>query len=107
MLSWQVGDVRITQIVELTTASIGPHLLPQATPEEMRAIDWLDPFIDANGRIVLSMNSLVVETPERCIVVDTCIGNDKVRTYPRWNKMQSTFLDHFVAAGFQIGRAHV
>jgi glyoxylase-like metal-dependent hydrolase (beta-lactamase superfamily II) len=102
MLNWQVGDVRITQIVELTTASIGAHLLPQATPERMNAIDWLLPFIDMQGRIVLSMNCLVIETPDRCIVVDTCIGNDKVRTYPRWNKMHSAFLDDFVAAGFPL-----
>ena len=40
MLSWQIGDVRVTQIVELTTASLGPHLLPQATPEAMK--DSLD-----------------------------------------------------------------
>ena len=39
MLTWQIGDVRITQIVELTTASLGPYLLPQATPEELEAID--------------------------------------------------------------------
>ena len=38
MLSWQIGDVRVTQIVELTTASLGPHLLPQATPEAMQSI---------------------------------------------------------------------
>ena len=102
MLSWQVGDVRITQIVELTTASLGPYLLPQATPEALDAIDWLEPFIDAQNRIVLSIHTLVVETPDRCIVVDTCIGNDKVRTYPRWNRMQSRFLDDFVARGFAL-----
>ena len=41
MLTWQVGDVRITQIVELTTASLGPYLLPQATPGRARG-DRLD-----------------------------------------------------------------
>ena len=100
MLSWQIGDVRVTQIVELTTASLGPHLLPQATPEAMQSIPWMQPFIDEQGRIVLSIHALVIETSEHTIVVDTCIGNDKPRTYPKWNLMQGDFLQRFAAAGF-------
>ena len=56
MLKWQIGDVTVTQIVELTTASLGPHLLPQATPERMQAVPWLAPFIDEKGRIILSLS---------------------------------------------------
>ena len=100
MLSWQIGDVRVTQVVELTTASLGPHLLPQATPEAMQSIPWMTPFIDERGRIVLSIHALVIETHEQTIVVDTCIGNDKPRTYPKWNLMQGDFLQRFAAAGF-------
>jgi len=104
MLTWQIGDVKITQIVELTTASLGPHLLPQATPELLAAVDWLVPFVDAQHRIVLSIHALVLETKDRCLVVDTCIGNDKQRTYPRWNRMQGRFLHEFAAAGFSPER---
>jgi len=100
-LSWQVGKVKITRIVELTTASLGPHLLPQATPERMLSVPWLQPFVDEAGRIILSMHALVVEADDRLIVVDTCIGNDKERTYPRWNQMQSDFLERFSDLGFQ------
>ena len=32
MLSWRVGEIEIIQLVELTTASPGPHLIPQAAP---------------------------------------------------------------------------
>jgi len=102
MLHWQVGDVRITRIVELTTASLGPHLLPQATPEQLRQLSWLGPFVDADHRIVLSIHSLVVQTRDACIVVDTCIGNDKARSYPRWNQMQGRFLADFESAGFDV-----
>jgi glyoxylase-like metal-dependent hydrolase (beta-lactamase superfamily II) len=104
MLRWQIGDVRITQVVELTTASLGPYLLPEATPEWLKSIDWMHPFIDADGRMVLSIHALILETPSQCIVVDTCIGNDKERTYPAWNRMQRRFLDDFVGAGFGLDR---
>lgn len=100
MLKWRVGNVRITQIVELTTASLGPYLLPQATPERLLPVPWLKPFLDETGKIILSMHSLVVESEGQTLVVDTCIGNDKPRSYPRWNLMQSDFLQRFEAAGF-------
>lgn len=100
MHKWQVGDVKITQIVELTTASLGPHLLPQATPEVLNAIPWMSPFTDEDGRLILSMHSLILESQGQTIMVDTCVGNDKQRNYPRWNLMQGDFLDKFSDAGF-------
>jgi glyoxylase-like metal-dependent hydrolase (beta-lactamase superfamily II) len=100
MLKWQIGDVRITQVVELTTASLGPYLLPRATPEVLQPIAWLKPFLDQDGRIVLSIASLMLESQGEVLMVDTCIGNDKERTYPRWNRMQGDFLARLAAAGF-------
>lgn len=100
MHKWQVGDVRITQIVELTTASLGRYLLPQATPEILAGIDWMKPFTDADHRPILSMHSLVLESQGQTIMVDTCIGNDKERSYPRWHQMQGDYLHKFTQAGF-------
>jgi glyoxylase-like metal-dependent hydrolase (beta-lactamase superfamily II) len=104
MHKWQIGDVKVTQIVELTTASLGPHLLPQATPELMADIDWMAPFLDERHRLVLSMHALVVESQGQTIVVDTCVGNDKQRSYPKWNHMQGDFLSKFESAGFATGQ---
>ena len=104
MLKWQVGDVRITQVVELTTASLGPYLLPQATPEEMDRLPWIKPFVDDRQRLILSIHALVVESGGETLVVDTCIGNGKERSYPAWNRMQRRFLDDFAAAGFAVDR---
>lgn len=100
VLSWQIGDVRIHRFVELTTASLGPHLLPQATPAALAGDDWLHPFLDDDSRLVLSMHSFVIETPNQTLLVDTCIGNNKQRSYPKWNHMQSDFLDRLRAGGF-------
>ena len=101
MLRWQVGKVKITQVVELTTASLGPYLLPQATPDALAALAWIEPFVDEEKRIVLSMHSLIVESDGQLLMVDTCIGNDKERTYPRWNQMQGDYLQKLEAAGFK------
>lgn len=99
-LRWQVGAVRVTRIVELTTASLGPHLLPEATPERLLDIPWMSPFVDVDGKLILSMHALVLQSMGQLIVVDTCIGNDKEREYPRWNHMQTDFMQRFAALGF-------
>ena len=104
MLSWQVGAVKVTQFVELTTGTVGAHILPQATPELLTATPWLKPFLDEQGRPLLSMHSLVLETPDALLMVDTCIGSDKERNYPRWNRMKSGLLDRLMAAGFSPER---
>lgn len=100
MLSWQIGNVKITRVVELTTASIGSHIIPEATSENLAKIAWLGPFLDEQGRPVLSMHSLIVESMGQTIMVDTCIGNDKQRNYPKWHRMQSEFLSDLASAGF-------
>ncbi len=100
MLRWKVGDVTITQVVELETASIGNMVLPQATPELLKAIPWLAPrFIDDEGRLLFSINALLVESGGQRIVVDTCLGNDKERPYREFNKLSGPFLRDLEEAG--------
>jgi glyoxylase-like metal-dependent hydrolase (beta-lactamase superfamily II) len=103
MLRWKIGDVTVTKIVELEATGGSRFLLPQATPEAVRPmLDWLQPhFADENGRLRMSIHALVVETPTRRIVVDTCLGNDKTgRRIPHWNNLQSPFLADLAAAGY-------
>lgn len=102
MSSWQVGAVTITKIVEAESPIPLTLMLPKATAEELAAIDWIGPFVDARGRLVLSVHGLVVKTPERTIMVDTCVGNDRQgRGVPTWNGLQTRFLEDFRAAGFR------
>ena len=49
MLSWRVGEIEIIQLVELTTASLGPHLIPQAHPDYLSTIPWMIPFFGLIG----------------------------------------------------------
>ena len=65
-------------------------------------IGWLQPdFADERGRLKMSIHALVVETPSRRIIVDTCLGNDKEnRRIPTWNNLQTSFLADVAAAGY-------
>src|SRR5207247_10165591 len=99
-MQWNVGALAVTQVVELETVGASRFILPQASREEVRAIDCVYPhFADENGRLKLSIPSLVVETPTRRILVDTGLGNDKHdRNVPTWNFRQGTFLEDLAAA---------
>jgi len=100
-MKWRIGDVTITRVVELTSSTVGNYILPQATEDRIGAIDWIGPFVDDDHQLVLSFHSLVIETEDQMLIVDTCIGNDKERTYPKWNRMQSSYLQDLAAAGFE------
>jgi len=102
MQKWRIGQVTVTKIVELEVTGGSRFILPQATYEEILPIGWLQPhFADERGRLKMSIHALIVETPERRIVVDTCLGNDKRgRRIPTWNNLQGTFLADLAAAGY-------
>src|ERR1700732_1565195 len=99
---WKVGKVKITKIVELETVGSTRFILPLASNEEIRKSPWLVPhFATDEGRLKMSIHSLVVETPTRRIVVDTGLGNDKEgRIAPGWNHRQTPFLENMAATGF-------
>ncbi len=101
-MRWTIGDVTVTKIVELEVTGGSRFILPDATPEAIRPISWLIPhFADENGRLKMSIHALIVETPTKRIVVDTCLGNDKKeRRIPTWNDRTGPFLEDLAKAGF-------
>src|SRR6201998_2180027 len=101
-MHWQVGKVKITKIVESETTGSTRFILPLAGNEEIRQLPWLIPhFATEEGRLKMSIHSLVVETPSRRIVVDTGLGNDKAGSLaPGWNHRKTPFLESMTAAGF-------
>jgi len=101
-MNWTVGRVKITKIVEMETVGHTRFILPQATPEKIQQMPWLTPhFANDEGRLRMSVHSLVIETPSQRIVVDTCIGNDKQgRGVPTWNNLNTPFLKTMTDAGY-------
>ena len=93
MATFQIGDVKITRIIESEAIWDGTMLLPNATAENIKKErDWLAPFSNAEGKIALTIQALIIESKGKRIIVDTCIGNDKVRSNPEWNKLKLPFL---------------
>jgi len=101
MNRWQVGNVKITRIVELEIAGGTKFILPDATPDACRDIEWLKPhFMTNEGKLIMSVHALVLDTGKRRVIVDTCIGNDKERSIPNWSHLQTSFLSDLAAAGY-------
>ena len=104
MLSWQIGDVKVTRVVELEIPiPYNPEqpFLRDATPEAIKQIAWLAPhFVTPDGAMILSIHALAVEAPGIKLVVDTCIGNDRPRSLLQGQALQTAFLDHMTEAGF-------
>ena len=100
-MSWAIGEVRVTPIVESEQAWPTVLFLPDLTPEVVDEIGWLRPdHVTPDDDMVMRFQAFVVEADGARIVVDTCAGNDKERALPVFDHQSTTFLDDFRAAGF-------
>ena len=101
MLSWQVGRVKITRIVEMDLP-VPAKAMPQATPEALRKSPWLYPHFvsEDDATLKLSIHALLVEAPGLKLVVDTCIGNDRPREITGGEPLATPFLEHLAEAGW-------
>src|SRR6266850_5351433 len=103
-LSWQVGAVKITCVLEMLFPF--PHdpdglFLRNATPEALKASPWLYPhFANEDGSLNVAVQALLVEAPGLRLMVDTCIGNDKPRHLVGGNPLATPFLQHLADAGW-------
>lgn len=77
--AWQIGDVRVTRILEQEAPLLPEALIAHIDPARLAEhAAWLKPhFMTEAGEIVLSIHALVVESAGKTIVVDTCMGNDR------------------------------
>ena len=100
MLSWQVGRVKITRIVEMDLP-VPVRFMRQATTAELRKLAWLYPHFVGEGDILkLSIHALLVEAPGLKLVVDTCVGNDRPREITGGQPLATPFLQHLGEVGW-------
>ena len=100
---WQIGEVKVSKIVESEGLWDPTRLVPDSNPDIIRAHDWmLGPFADAEtGLIRVSIHTFALEIGDEKILIDTCGGNDKIRPgFDNFHLQNSDFLDRLAAAGF-------
>jgi glyoxylase-like metal-dependent hydrolase (beta-lactamase superfamily II) len=98
---WTVGDITVTKIVESENWSpleILGEILPTSSRADIEAMTWLQPDYVRDGTIGIGIYSFLVETPDRTVVVDTGVGNAKLRSAPRFHMLDTPFLDDFQTA---------
>ena len=101
MNQWKIGDVLVTRITEMEVAGGTKFILPDATRENCLPIKWMQPnFMDSKGNLIMSIHALVIDTGEKRIIVDTCVGNDKQRNIPSWTNLQTNFLKDLEESGY-------
>jgi glyoxylase-like metal-dependent hydrolase (beta-lactamase superfamily II) len=99
---WTVGDATITSVVEEQTERVPPEFFfPDASADAVLRHRWVVPdFADEQGTISLRVQAFVVETGNRRVLVDPCVGNGKTRALPFWHDQSWPFLERFSEAGF-------
>jgi glyoxylase-like metal-dependent hydrolase (beta-lactamase superfamily II) len=99
-----LGDVTITRVweyfgpVEMTPDTF----FPDSSKEVWDGAPWLAPhFVDSTTNIVNSaIQTWLVRSEGRTILVDTGVGNHKERPYsPVWSHLETDFLDNLARAG--------
>ncbi len=103
MRNVRFGRFEISKIADMEKVLYAPErMYPDATPEKLRAVQpILGPrLLDSDLQLILSFNCYVVRTGGHTILVDSCIGNDKVRpTRPAWDRRQGPFLETLRSLG--------
>lgn len=104
ILQWKVGTVTITSIAETESITSPRFLFADLDRAGVLALaeraPWLRPrFVDDNGYLLQKVQCLVIDAGDVRIAVDTCIGNDKTRSYEGWDHLQLPFLERMIGAG--------
>jgi len=97
---WNVGDVKVTSIMETADRIPWAPLFPAETADHYKKYSWLVPrFVTPEGQIILAVQAFVLEIRGQRIVIDTCVGNDRAREMQQCSDLQTAFLGDFKAAG--------
>ena len=101
---WQVGEVRVTSVVEVQFDGVPPELFFDGSDAAMvLSHAWLQPhYADDRGMLHFRVQALMLEVAGRTIVVDPCIGNGKKRALPFWNDQSWPFVERLEAAGVAL-----
>ena len=103
MVEVKLGAATATRIEE----SYGPTSTPRCSsptglPRWCASTAWMSPnhYDAASGWLKLSIHSWLLRVGGKKILIDTCVGNHKSRKHrPKWDMMNTPYLDRLKAAG--------
>jgi glyoxylase-like metal-dependent hydrolase (beta-lactamase superfamily II) len=98
-VKWKIGDVTVTKVKEVELPGLR-FLIPECIPENLNKLPWLAPhFVNENWKPMASIHTLIVESQDQKILVDTCLGNDKQLAMEPWCNRSGPFLQDITDAG--------
>src|SRR5690606_18047819 len=99
---WQIGDVQVTRIVEVNAHEDPFTMLSvECEPDMAKHYPWLAPnFATPDGRMKISFQAVALKALGKTVIVDTCIGEGRVREFDIFTNMQSDYLEDLAAAGY-------
>ncbi len=102
MVEWTLGKVRITCMLETMLEVPAEMMIEAVTPESVAPyLSWLQPdYLTEELVMRVAVQSLLVESEGRRILIDTCFGNDRALPYPNVPVLKTDFLDQLTARGF-------
>ncbi len=99
--TWTVGAAKVTRILEMEPLLLPPQALIKTDAETVLKYDWLRPhFANDDGFIMAHIQAFVIEVDGKRIMVDPCIGNDKVREGALFNMLSNPYLKRLERAGY-------
>lgn len=99
-----MGEVEIIQLVEMEENELFAEFIPEAKPEAIKKIKWLRPdFATNEGKLKALVQSFLIKSGGRNILIDTCNGNGKERpNVPAWGNLQTDYLKRLGETGVAL-----
>lgn len=102
---WTIGPVKVTRVEEqLGFASFPPETYFTGFEREVleQHLGWLEPnhYSHETNRLITSVHSWLIQTERHTILLDSCSGNHKERSWlPRFHQLDTPWLERLGAAG--------
>lgn len=99
----QVGEVAVYPLLQLHYRIDPARFFPQIGNWPVRQGSWYlqAPYVEDDA-FAIDMGGFLVRTPDRTILIDAGVGNDKRRPNPNFDSRQDDWLDLFELAGVSV-----
>lgn len=106
MRSRSIGGVEVASVVELERVGLPAAMVfPDWSKDLLKSEpEWTTPtYYDAKDEtIIVAMQSFLLKTRHHTILIDTCIGNDKPRNNPHFDRLRLPWLERLHATGTRL-----